>query len=44
MTPVESILEFILRQLTTNELSTVSSYYETYFGVTLLVNLIYLCS
>lgn len=41
MTPVESILQFVLRRLTTNELSTVSNDYETYFGVVLLVNLIY---
>lgn len=41
MMPVESILEFVLRRLTTNELSTVSNY-ETYLGVVLLINLIYL--
>lgn len=41
MMPVESILEFVLRRLTTNELSTVSNY-ETYLSVVLLVNLIYL--
>lgn len=44
MTAVESILEFVLRRLTTNELSTVSNYYKTYLGVVLLVNLIYQCS
>uniref|UniRef100_A0A8D2NB35 tRNA (guanosine(18)-2'-O)-methyltransferase TARBP1 n=1 Tax=Zonotrichia albicollis TaxID=44394 RepID=A0A8D2NB35_ZONAL len=37
VTPVESILEFVLRRLTTNELSTVSNDYETSFGVVLKV-------
>uniref|UniRef100_A0A803VVV5 TAR (HIV-1) RNA binding protein 1 n=1 Tax=Ficedula albicollis TaxID=59894 RepID=A0A803VVV5_FICAL len=35
VTPVESILEFVLRRLTTNELSTVGDDYETHFGVVL---------
>lgn len=43
MTPVESVLEFILRRLTANELSTVSNYWEASFGVVLLGNLIYQC-
>lgn len=43
MTPMESVLEFILRRLTTNELSTVRNYLEASFAVVLLGNFIYQC-
>uniref|UniRef100_A0A8C3CKX6 tRNA (guanosine(18)-2'-O)-methyltransferase TARBP1 n=1 Tax=Cairina moschata TaxID=8855 RepID=A0A8C3CKX6_CAIMO len=44
MTPVESILEFILRQLTTNELSTVGDLDRCDLYVALIPEIVNLCS